>query len=97
HGLYAQLLAEAGSPDAILAMLAQPGYIAQDQWQVQVQATIQKKADVYVYSDGLSDDQIRRALFTPCRDIPATLAALVEKHGPRVCVMPDGPLTITYL
>ena len=97
HGLYAQLLAEAGSPDAILAMLAQPGYIAQDQWQVQVQATIQKKADVYVYSGGLSDEQIRRALFNPCRDISATLAALVEKHGPRVCVMPDGPLTIAYL
>ena len=97
HGLYAQLLAEAGSPDAILAMLAQPGYCAQDQWQVQVQATIQKKADVYVYSDGLSEAQIRRALFHPCRDIPATLQALIQKHGPRVCVLPDGPLTIAYL
>ena len=97
HGLYAKLLAEAGSPDAILQMLAQPGYSAQDQWQVQVQATIQKKADVYVYSAGLSDEQIRRALFTPCRDIPATLLELVQKHGPRVCVIPDGPLTIAYL
>jgi nickel-dependent lactate racemase len=97
HGLYAKLLAEAGSPDAILQMLAQPGYSAQDQWQVQVQATIQKKADVYVYSTGLSDEQIRRALFTPCRDIPTTLLELVQKHGPRVCVIPDGPLTIAYL
>jgi nickel-dependent lactate racemase len=97
HGLYARLLAEAGSPDAILAMLAQPGYSAQDQWQVQVQATIQKKAEVHVYSAGLSDAQIRRALFTPCHDIPATLLKLVQKHGPRVCVIPDGPLTIAYL
>jgi nickel-dependent lactate racemase len=97
HGLYGKLLAEAGSPDAILAMLAQPGYSAQDQWQVQVQATIQKKADVYVYSDGLSETQIRRALFNPCGDIAARVQALTEKHGPRVCVMPDGPLTIAYL
>ena len=97
HGLYAQLLAEAGSPDAILEMLARPGYSAQDQWQVQIQAAIQKKADVYVYSDGLSDEQICRALFSPCRDIPAALQFLARKHGPRVCVMPDGPLTIAYL
>ncbi len=97
HGLYGQLLAEAGSPDAILRMLAQPGYSAQDQWQVQIQANIQKKAEVYVYSDGLSDSQISRALFTPCRDLPATVAQLAQKHGPRVCVLPDGPLTIAYL
>jgi nickel-dependent lactate racemase len=97
HGLYAQLLAEAGSPQAILDMLARPGYSAQDQWQVQVQAVIQQKADVYVYSGGLSETQIRRALFNPCADIPATIQRLVEKHGPRVCVLPDGPLTIAYL
>lgn len=97
YGLYASLLAEAGSPDAILEMLARPGFSAQDQWQVQIQAAIQKKADVYVYSDGLSDDQIRRALFIPCRDIPALVNDLVKKHGPRVCVIPDGPLSIAYL
>jgi lactate racemase len=97
HGLYASLLAEAGSPDAILEMLARPGFSAQDQWQVQIQAAIQKKADVYVYSDGLSDEQICRALFTPCRDLPATLQRLVQTHGARLCVMPDGPLTIAYL
>jgi nickel-dependent lactate racemase len=97
HGQYASLLAEAGSPDAILEMLARPGFSVQDQWQVQIQAGIQKKADVYVYSDGLSDEQIRRALFTPCRDIPATISELIKKHGPRVCVIPDGPQTIAYL
>ena len=97
HGLYASLLAEAGSPDAILEMLARPGFTAQDQWQVQIQAAIQKKADVYVYSDGLSDDQIQKALFSPCRDIPALVNDLVKKHGPRVCIIPDGPLTIAYL
>ena len=97
HGLYAQLLADAGSPDAILAMLAQPGFNAQDQWQVQVQANIQKKADVYVFSGGLSDAQICRALFTPSRDVSASVLALAQKYGPRVCVLPDGPQTIAYL
>ena len=46
-------------------MISKPGFCAQDQWQVQIQAQIQRRADVYVYSDGLTDEQIERALFIP--------------------------------
>ena len=94
HGRYAELLAEAGSPEAILALLRQPGFSEQDQWQVQIQALIQQHADVYVYSDGLSDAQIRAALFRPARNIEATLTELAPE---RLCILPDGPLTIAYL
>ncbi len=94
HGRYAELLAEAGSPEAVFELLEQPGFSAQDQWQVQIQALIQRHADVYVYSGGLSDAQIRAALLRPTRDIEATLAELAPE---RVCVLPDGPLTIAYL
>ena len=94
HGRYSELLAEAGSPDAVLEMLRQPGFSAQDQWQVQIQAQIQRHADVYVYSDGLGDDEIRAALLTPTRDIEATLTDLAPE---RLCVLPQGPLTIAYL
>ena len=94
HGRYAELLAEAGSPEAILERLRQPGFSEQDQWQVQIQAQIQRHAEVYVYSDGLSDAEIRGALLTPTRDLAATL----EKLRPqRLCVLPEGPLTIAYL
>ena len=61
HGRYAQLLVEGGSPEGVLALLAQPGFGEQDQWQVQIQAQIQQHATVCVYSDGLSDAQIERA------------------------------------
>ena len=99
HGRYAALLAEGGSPQGILEMLARPGFTAQDQWQVQVQAQIQQRADVYVYSDGLTDAQIRAALFIPCRDIARTVRELQEKHGPqaRICVMPEGPYSNAYV
>ena len=66
HGRYAELLAEAGSPDAILELLQRPGFSAQDQWQqVQIQAQIQRHADVYVYSDGLDDAEIRALRCSP--------------------------------
>jgi nickel-dependent lactate racemase len=99
HGQYAALLAEAGSPQGILDLISQPGFSVHDQWQVQIQAQIQLGADVYVYSDGLSDDQIQQALFLPCRDIEATVERLQERYGPqaRICVMPEGPQVIPYL
>lgn len=97
HGLYASLLTQAGSPQDALDMISQPGFHAQDQWQVQIQAQIQQRADVYVYSNGLSDEQIKQALFSPCRDIERTVADLKEKYGSRICVLPEGPQTIPYL
>lgn len=99
HGKYAQLLAQAGSPQGVLEMIAQPGFSQPDQWQVQIQAMIQQRAEVHVYSDGLTDEQIKGALFTPCRSIEQTVANLLEKYGTeaRICVIPDGPQTIAYL
>jgi nickel-dependent lactate racemase len=99
HGLYASLLAEAGSPQGILDLVSKSGFSAQDQWQVQIQAQIQLRAEVFVYSDGLTDKQIEGALFTPCRDIEQTVTQLQEKFGPEtlICVIPEGPQTIPYL
>ena len=82
HGRYAALLAEAGSPQGVLDMIARPGFSEHDQWQVQIQALIQLRADVHVYSDGLSDEQIRGALFMPCRNIEGLVAELQGKYGP---------------
>ena len=99
HGRYADLLKQAGSPQGVLDMLAQPGFSQPDQWQVQIQALIQLRAEVLVHSAGLSDEQIRQALFTPCGDIGQAVAERRARLGPgaRVCVMPDGPQTIAYL
>jgi nickel-dependent lactate racemase len=99
HGLYAELLVNGGSPMGILEMISQPGFSAQDQWQVQIQAQIQRRAEMYVYSDGLTDEQIQMALFLPCRDIATTVENLQKKYGSqaRICVMPEGPQLIPYL
>jgi nickel-dependent lactate racemase len=99
HGLYAQLLRQSHSPQDLLARIFAPDFLEQDQWQVQIQAQIQLKADVYVYSEYLSDEQIKAALLKPCRDIPETVATLRSRFGPqsRICVLPEGPQTIPYL
>jgi nickel-dependent lactate racemase len=99
HGGYAALLAAAGSPQGILDMIARPGFSEQDQWQVQIQAQVQLRAEVHVYSDGLTDSQIEQALLLPCRNIEQTVAQLQARYGPeaRICAIPEGPQTIPYL
>jgi len=97
HGKYAELLQEGASPQGILDMLNRPGFSAHDQWQVQIQAQIQRQADVYIYSDGLTDEQIRRALLVPIRDLDAGIEALQSRYGPRMCILPHGPETIPAL
>lgn len=99
HGEYANLLREADSPQALLDRIESPGFACQDQWEAQVQALIQLRADVHVYSDGLSDEQIREALLIPCRSIEDTLAGLLNRYSPKatVCVLPEGPQTIPYV
>ncbi|MDB6124267.1 MAG: hypothetical protein JWQ71_3260 [Pedosphaera sp.] len=93
-----KLLRSAGSPEEILALLATPGFLRPEQWQAQIQALIQRKAEVLVYSS-LPEDIIRAAHLTPCRDIAAAVKERLKKLGPeaRVAVLPQGPLTIPYL
>lgn len=99
HGLYGQLLREAPSPQALLDHIMTPGFLQQDQWQAQIQAQVQLKADVYVYADSLSDAQIRESLLLPCRSIEATIAELRSRYGAEasICVLPEGPQTIPYV
>ncbi len=94
---YAALLERAGSVQGLREIMAQPGFRCPDQWQVQVQAMVQEKADVYMYSEYLTPETIRKALFRPIEDLTAALEELPGKYGERVCVLPEGPQVIAYL
>ena len=93
-----KLLRYAQSPAEILTMLSTPGFVRPEQWQAQIQALIQSRADVRVFSS-IDEETLRAAHLAPCTDISATVAAELEKRGPdaRVAVLPQGPLTIPYL
>jgi nickel-dependent lactate racemase len=97
HGNYKSLLLESDSPQALWDRVTAPGFRALDQWEAFLHARLCLHADIHIYADGLSDDDIRLAMLTPCRDIEATLRDLVERYGPRLCVLPQGPMTIPYL
>jgi len=93
-----KLLRSAAGPEEVLALLATPGFVRSEQWQAQIQALIQRRAKVLVYSS-LPDEVIRAAHLTPCHDIAAVVNERLDQLGPdaRVAVLPQGPLTIPYL
>ena len=93
-----ELLRSASSAAEILSLLASPGFQRPEQWQAQIQAIIQRNANVLLYSS-LSDDVVRRAHLAPCHDIGETVNGLVRQNGngARIAVLPQGPLTIPYL
>jgi nickel-dependent lactate racemase len=99
HGMYGKLLTQASGPEELLAALLQPGYRVQDQWQAQIQAQVQKKASVYLYSSGLSRDQIQKSHLKPVQSIENTLKLLYEYYGSSasIAVLPEGPQTIPYI
>jgi nickel-dependent lactate racemase len=67
-----------------------------DAWQGQVLGRVLERAEVWVYSDGLSDQEVRSAMLTPVGDPTAAVAEALERSGPggRLCVLPHGPLTV---
>src|SRR6188474_1942810 len=99
HGSYGAVLASQPDPAALLDMINAPGYAAADQWQVQIQAQIQLKANVFVKTSGLGPDQVRAAHLSPTHDVAASVREALARAGrdSTLCVLPQGPQTIPYL
>jgi lactate racemase len=99
HGGYKDLLRDGVDPDAFMARLFEPSFSVHDQWQVQVQAQIQRKAQVFLKADGLSDAQIRAAWLEPIADVADCIHAQLAAAGAgaRLAVLPQGPQTIPYI
>ena len=98
HGEYKRLLWEADSVEALLERVMTPGFRCHDQWAAQTQAQITRKANVHVYADGLSNEELRRALVIPCGSIEDTVDRIRRnKPSATIAVLPDGPQTVPYV
>jgi nickel-dependent lactate racemase len=91
-----QLLRSAASPQAILASLASDVRVRPEQWQAQIQALVQSRARVLLYSS-LPDEAVHAAHLVPCHDIAQAVWGALNGDGGTVAVLPQGPLTIPYL
>ena len=99
HGRYAETLRSADSLEDLLHDIEHRTAAVHDQWQVQIQALIQRKATVRVHTSGITAEQLTEAHFEPAPDLAAAVAEslAVAGTGATLCVLPEGPQTIPYL
>ncbi len=90
---YHKILKMGQNPSQLLEKILSFEETIPEQWQVQIQMLIQKKAKVYIYSDKLSDEDISDSLLTRCEDIEE----LACSCGGSIAIIPQGPQVIPYI
>jgi nickel-dependent lactate racemase len=90
------LLADARSPDEVMARIATPGFFTIDQWMVQHLCQVRRKAEVILVSDGLAADAAAGLLVEHAPTVEAALARCLPRYAPRphVAVLPQGPYVL---
>lgn len=97
---YVDLMRSESAPAALLDRLGRAGApTLHDQWQVQVQAMVQARCDVWLHSS-LDRASVESAHLRYAPDVDGTLAQLIAsqraelRREPAVCVLPYGQLTV---
>jgi lactate racemase len=92
-GAFAQVVAQARTPDDLIGVAGGPGL---DRWQAQVLGRVLRRAQVWLYSDGLTDEMAADALLVPVHDLATAVADALAALGGTgtVAVLPEGPLTV---
>jgi nickel-dependent lactate racemase len=95
---YVEFLREGESMQALMHEIEVSPHARHDQWQIQCQAMVQAKADVYLHSK-LSREDTATAHVIYCEDVAAEVQRLVKNAQDRgrpgsVLVLPHGQLTV---
>ena len=93
---YAQILEMAETPAAFIQRVLAKEFFIPDQWCAQEIYQVLLEKDVWIYTEGMSYEQVSRRDLRPVALVDAGMAALLKKHGrdARWAVVPDGPMVI---
>ena len=98
HGKFYSLLSKFSNPEQVEEMLSDPNFHCQDQWQVQILSQIAKKSNINLYTEGLSDKEIKNAFMFNVLDPQKFIDSKIkENRDLKGCVLPEGPITIPVL
>jgi lactate racemase len=99
HGDYRTELTSGRTPEQLLAEIAARTRTVPDQWQIQIQATIQADARVVMHTSYLTDAELAAAHLEQTADLTDAVRQAMSANGStaRLCVLPEGPQTIPYV
>lgn len=93
---YRKILEMVDRPGNFLDRLMRNEFFVPDQWCAQETYQVMVEKGVWLYTDGISEEEAARYHFRPVRDIGACVRGLLDRHGAnaRWAVVPDGPMLI---
>lgn len=93
---FEDLLRKTTDIDAFIHSIQQPGVFTIDQWEIEELVKALKKGRVYLYTDGLDDDDVRDCLVEPVPSVEAGIESALKRHGAgaTIVVVPRGPYVI---
>ena len=96
---FERLLRGTADIDAFIREIQQPGVFTIDQWEVEELIKALKKANIHLYTDGLSASDITSYLVNPISSVESGIADALAHHGPdaAIAVVPKGPYVMPQL
>ena len=96
---FEQLLRDTTDIDDFIRTIQQPDVFTIDQWEVEELIKALKKAEVYLYTEGLSTSDIQACLVNPIPSVEAGIAHALNRHGSdaTIAVAPKGPYVMPRL
>jgi nickel-dependent lactate racemase len=82
-------------PERFLRGIIEKKYAAVDEWQTEMQVKAMKKANIFLYTDGLTRDQQALTGVTIIKSPSArVLESVKARNDRRIAVIPEGPYVI---
>lgn len=96
---FERLLRETTDVDEFIRSIQQPGVFTIDQWEVEELVKALKKAEIYLYTDGLTSSDIEAYLVNPISSVEEGIARALDRHGAdaTIAVAPKGPYVMPKL
>ncbi len=96
---FAQLVRETTDMDAFMKNIFRDDYFVVDQWQFEELAKVLRKADVYLFAKGVSQEDCQRMIPTCIASVEEGIDMALERHGPdaTIAVIPKGPYILAKL
>jgi nickel-dependent lactate racemase len=93
---YRRVLDRVADPGRFLDELMAGRWFIPDQWCAQETYQIVRQHPVWIYTDGISPETLRRLHFHPVTSMAGAIRELLEMYGPaaRWAVVPEGPMVI---
>jgi len=93
---YRAVFEHATTPQAFIEKLMKKEFFLPDQWCAQETYQVMLKNEIWVHTQGIDAETLKRFHFKPVENMTGAIAALLDRFGPdaRWAIVPDGPLLI---